>query len=138
MAKQDIYHATVKQALLNDGWVITHDPFVIPFGSHNLFVDIGAERLLAAEKGEQRIAVEIKSFVGRSPVEDLEKALGQYMLYRSLLRRREPDRAVYLAIPVSVHEGIFSTALGQVTVEDHELCLIVFDPVQEVIQKWIE
>jgi hypothetical protein len=138
VAKRDLYHDTVKQALINDGWTITHDPFVIPFGDHNLFVDLGAERVLAAEKEGQRIAVEIKSFISRSPVEDLEKALGQYLLYRSLLRRREPERTIYLAIAVSAYEGVFNTALGRVTLEDHKLRLIIFDPAKEVIQKWIE
>ncbi len=137
MPKRDIYHDSVKQALVKDGWTITHDPFAIPFGDQNLFVDLGAERLLAAEKDEQHIAVEIKSFVSRSPVDDLENAMGQYILYRSLLKRREPERIIYLAIPLSAYEGIFSTLLGRVMIEDHSLKLIVFDPSQEVIQQWI-
>lgn len=138
MAKRDIYHDNVKQALVKDGWTITHDPFAISFGDHNLFVDLGAERMLAAVKDEQRIAVEIKSFISRSPVADLEEALGQYMLYRSLLNRREPERIIYLAVPLNAYEGIFSTLLGRVMIEDHSLKLIVFDPAQEVIRQWIE
>ncbi|MGH7929986.1 MAG: element excision factor XisH family protein [Candidatus Binatia bacterium] len=138
MATRDIYHDAVKQALVTEGWIVTHDPFVIPFGVHNLFVDLGAERWLAAEKAGQRIAVEIKSFVGRSPINDLENALGQYVLYRSLLSRREPERAIYLAIPLSTYESLFSTPLGQVAIEDHGLKLIVFDPAQEEIRQWIE
>ena len=63
-------------------------------------VDLGAERLLAAEKGEEKIAVEIKSFRGASDIHDLEVAVGQYVLYRSLLTRFEPDRRLFLeAIP---------------------------------------
>ncbi len=138
MARRDIYHNAVKQALITDGWIITHDPFAIPFGTHNLFVDLGAERLIAAEKAGQRIAVEIKSFVGHSAVDDLENALGQYILYQSLLKRREPERTIYLAIPLGTYEGIFSTPLGQVILEDYKLKLIVFDPVQEAIRQWID
>lgn len=50
-----------------------------------LFVDWSAEKLLAAEKGERKIAVEIKSFVGKSDINDLEDAVGQYVLYETLL-----------------------------------------------------
>ena len=42
-----------------------------------MYVDLGAERLIVAEKAEQRIAVEIKSCVGDSEIDDLEKAIGQ-------------------------------------------------------------
>jgi hypothetical protein len=137
MPRRDTFHETVKRALIKEGWTITHDPFTIPFGPHRLYVDLGAERLLAAEKSGQRIAVEIKSFLSPSPVSDLESALGQYVLYRSLLARSESERALYLAVPVGAYQDLFSAPLGQVMIEDHRLKLIAFDPVQEVIEKWI-
>jgi len=76
MPAKDIYHDTLKNALMKDGWTITHDPLVLRWGTTDVYVDLGAEQLLAAEKAERRIAVEVKSFVGRSAVEDLEKSLG--------------------------------------------------------------
>jgi hypothetical protein len=78
MPAKDIYHAAVINALIKDGWTITHDPYTMPFGQKDVFVDLGAERLLAAEKGAERIAVEIKSFQGNSDIRDLENAIGQY------------------------------------------------------------
>ncbi|MEW5986571.1 MAG: element excision factor XisH family protein [Chloroflexota bacterium] len=137
MAKPDIYHDVVKEALVKDGWTITHDPLIVAFGRHNLFVDLGAERILAAEKEGQQIAVEIKSFVGRSLVHDLELAIGQFGLYRTILKQREPDRILYLAIPLNAYDDIFNSRLGQAAIEDHNLRLIVFDPVKEVVRKWI-
>jgi hypothetical protein len=38
--------------------------------------DIGAERRIAAEKGNTKIAVEIKVFAGPSAVHELEVAVG--------------------------------------------------------------
>jgi hypothetical protein len=134
----DIFHATVRNALLADGWTITHDPLIIAFGDTRLFVDFGAERLLAAEKEGRKIAVEVKSFISRSPVHDLENALGQYMLYQSVLQRREADRFLYLAVPISAAEGVLNSELGRVTLEDYRLRLLVFDPDKEQIAKWIE
>jgi len=74
----DTYHEVVKHALIKEGWTITHDPYTLTFGQRNVFVDLGAERMLAAEKGQEKIAVEIKSFQGASDVRDLEMAIGQY------------------------------------------------------------
>jgi XisH protein len=81
MPARDIYHDAVKNALIKDGWTITHDPFVLRWGTIDVYIDLGAEQLLAAERQGLKIAVEVKSFVGRSDVDDLEKALGQYILY---------------------------------------------------------
>lgn len=80
MPAKDIYHDTVKRALQKDGWTITHDPFPLQIGKKRLAADLGAERLINAEKGLQRIVVEVKSFIGQSDVKDLEQALGQYVL----------------------------------------------------------
>jgi hypothetical protein len=35
------------------------------FGQRGVFVDLGAERVLAAEKDDSKIAVEVKSFRGQ-------------------------------------------------------------------------
>ena len=55
------------------------------WGSKDLYVDLGAEKLIAAEKENQKIAVEIKSFIGNSQVADLEQALGKYILYLDII-----------------------------------------------------
>jgi hypothetical protein len=67
MAAKDIFHDLVKQALQNEGWSITHDPFKIMLGRRRGYIDLGAEKeVIAAQKGNEKIAVEIKSFIGHS------------------------------------------------------------------------
>jgi len=78
MPKLDIYHDTVKRALEKDNWTITHDPFFMKIGERKLYADLGAARLISAEKGHEKIVVEIKSFIGKSDVNDLENAIGQF------------------------------------------------------------
>jgi len=107
MAK-DIYHDLVRTALEKDAWKITDDPLTLRVGRRDLFIDLGAEKLLAAEREGKKIAVEIKSFVSKSPVKDLENALGQYMLYLKILERLEPDRILYLAIHEEIYLSFFS------------------------------
>jgi hypothetical protein len=135
--QRDRYHDAVRRALVKDGWTITHDPLTVPAGLHNVYVDLGAERLLAAERGSERIAVEVKVFGGRSEVASLEHALGQYMLYRVLLRRVEPDRRLVLAVPDEKFDGVLSSELGRAVRDEYALVMLVFDPVEEVIRKWL-
>src|SRR5579885_1334412 len=106
MPRKDIYHQTVVDALTADGWTITADPLLLAYGGKDVYVDLGAQHTIGAEKGGRKIGVEIKSFVGISEVHELEVALGQYTLYRDILSEVEPDRLLYLAIPVRIDEGI--------------------------------
>src|SRR4051812_36633724 len=107
MPARDILHDIVKEALIKDGWSITHDPFVIPFGRRKVYADLGAERILAAERSGQKIVVEIKSFVGLSIIADFQQALGQYTMYKILLEERHPEYIVYVAIDDEVFSELF-------------------------------
>jgi len=132
----DIFHDSVKAALIKDGWTITHDPYTMTFGQRNVFVDLGAERPIAAEKHGEKIAVEVKSFLGSSDIRDLEVAVGQYVFYRSLLARFDPERKLFLAVPESVFNNTLSESIARPVIEDLRVALIAFDPQQEVIVKW--
>jgi len=138
MPARDIYHDTVKKALMNDGWTITDDPLTLQWGTKTVYVDLGAENLLAAEKSNRKIAVEIKSFIGKSETSDLQQALGQYVLYRNILEELEPERTLFLAIPKGTFREVFNEAIGRLVTEKNFLKLMVFDTRKEVIDKWIE
>jgi hypothetical protein len=137
MAK-DIYHDTVKTALETDGWTITDELLRLTIGSRSVYIDLGAEKLIAAEKEGRKIAIEIKSFLSPSPVNDLENALGQYILYRDALKRSQPERILYLAISDEVYLDFFQEEIAQMVVEDEHLKLIIFDANKAEVVKWIE
>src|SRR5712692_8428350 len=125
MPARDIYHDTVKNALVKDGWTITHDPFLLSYGKHKLYADLGAEKLFAAEKANRKIVVEVKSFRGPSEVEDLEEACGSYAVYRSILAETFPERELYMAISDDARQGIFDEPLGRLMIAKENLSLIV-------------
>ncbi len=137
MPAKDIYHNHIKNALIKDGWTITNDPYVIQWGRKDLFVDLGAEKLIAASQDGRKIAVEVKSFISPSPVSDLEKALGQYILYLDILARLDPDRTLYLAIRQDTFIEVFKDPIGEILLENKRLKLLIFDEVKEEIQQWI-
>jgi hypothetical protein len=138
MPARNIYHDAVVAALVADGWTITDDPLYIGFGGRNFFVDLGAEQTLGAEKEGRRIAVEIQSFIGPSDVDNLEHALGQYLLYTTALTRREPDRRLYMAVHRSVANTLFKEEVGRAVVADWKVRLLVFDEVTQRVIEWIE
>jgi hypothetical protein len=43
-----------------------------------LYIDIGAERLIAAERNDEKIAVEIKSFIKTSSLTDFHLEIAQF------------------------------------------------------------
>lgn len=137
MPATDRIHDAVKNALVKDGWTITADPYTIEYEEIMVFADLAAERLLAAERAERMIVIEIKSFVGRSPVHDLEVALGQYALYQGLLEVTAPERKLYLAISDTVHAELFGQKAVQLVVRRFQLSLIVVNVNAEEIVTWI-
>jgi hypothetical protein len=138
MAAKDIYHDTVRTALEKDGWTITDDPLRLTIGARSVYVDLGVEKLFAAEKENRKIAVEVKSFVGVSPISDLEKAMGQYLIYSKILEDKEPDRRLYLAISRTIYGDIFSEPIGQMLLNKADLRLIVFNPIAQEVVQWIQ
>ena len=136
MAAKDIFHDAVKHALEKDGWTVTHDPLFLSFGGIDMYIDLGAERILAAERGNEKIAVEIKSFVGPSATTEFSLALGQFLKYQLALEEEQPDRVLYLAIPIDAEREFFRLELPRRLVERYHVRLLIYDPEEEVIVKW--
>lgn len=137
MPARDRFHGAVKQALINDGWTVTDDPLQLRYRKQDLYVDLGAERIFAAEKGQQRIAVEVKSFIGPSDMFDLEIAIGQFVVYENVLSQTNPDRTLYLAVREKTYRRVFKGPIGALLLERSRLRLLVFDEKAEAILRWI-
>lgn len=48
MSAKDVFHEAVKNALIKDEWEITHDPLSVKLIKRNLFIDLGAEKIIGA------------------------------------------------------------------------------------------
>lgn len=136
MPAYDLFHHAVRKALEKEGWLITHDPFVLPFGGVDFYIDLGAERILAAERGQEQIAVEIKSFLANSPVSEFHTALGQFLNYRLALEQSDPKRVLFLAVPFDAYNIFFRLPFTQLALERNQVKLIVYKPAQEEIAEW--
>ncbi|MCC3529643.1 MAG: XisH family protein [Microcoleus sp. PH2017_22_RUC_O_B] len=136
MAAKDRFHKAVKIALEKDGWTITEDPLYIKVEDVDFYIDLGAEKVLAAEKSGQQIAVEIKSFLGASEVNEFHSALGQFLNYRLALNLKEPERTLYLAVSSDIYDEFFSRRFIQRVIAEHQLKLLIFNAQQEEIVQW--
>ena len=138
MSAKDIFHGVVKIALQKDGWQVTNDPLTISVGGVNLSIDLAAEKLIAAEREGQKIAVEVKSFLERSSaISEFHTALGQFINYRGALRRLQPERVLYLAVPLTTYKTFFQLDFPKDMILENQLKMLVYDVEQEVIFKWI-
>jgi hypothetical protein len=135
---RDVFHDLVRSSLEQEGWTITDDPYLINFDTINFQVDLAAEQILAAEKDNKKIAVEIKSFLNASAVTDFYVALGQFLSYRLVLQGTEPQRRLYLAIPLDSYETFFQSTFAQLAIREYQLKLIIYDPINGGISQWID
>lgn len=92
---------------------------------------------MVAEKAGQKIAVEVKSFIGVSVVSEFHTALGQFLNYRSALRKKEPERILYLAVSFDVYDDFFRSSFIQEVIAEHQLRMLVFDSQREEVVLWI-
>lgn len=136
MAK-DKLHEIVKAALEKDGWKVTHDPFFLNVKPKRQEIDLGAEKVIVAERDTEKIAVEVKSFINKSNLYDFYEALGQYISYRIGLRLQEPERILYLAIPEITYKALQNYTTVPLTIEEERLKIVIFDPLTSTIKQWL-
>ncbi|MFN7118539.1 MAG: element excision factor XisH family protein [Saprospiraceae bacterium] len=138
MPKKDIYHEQVRKSLEKDGWVITHDPMRFRWKGRTIWPDLGVERVIAAERGVEKIAVEIKSFIEPVPLHEFYEAIGQYDTYKAALAELDKDRIVVLAVSKSIYEHFISQEFASAILGIKEIPFFVYDIDQEIIIKWIK
>jgi hypothetical protein len=136
MPAKDIIHDPIKNALIKDGWKITHDPYTIRYEEVTAYADLGAELILAAEKESHKIVLEIKSFISPSPLSDLKMALGQYEIYKDFLEITDPQRQLYIAVSSETYNELFQKNAYQFIIKRHQLPFIIVNVETEEIVKW--
>ncbi|GAP99376.1 element excision factor XisH family protein [Leptolyngbya sp. NIES-2104] len=138
MSAKDKFHQAVRQALIQEGWNITDDPLLVRYGPTNLKVDLGAERIIAAQRESEQIAVEIKSFLDASTVNDFHAAIGQYLHYQLGFKYNGWSRKLYLAVPLEVYRTEFDKPLYQDSLQAFKVKILVYRTENPGIEQWIE
>lgn len=137
MPAKDVFHDTVKNALIKDGWMIVDENYALEYEGDRVYADLAAEKILAIQKQERKIIVEVKSFLGRSFISDLEDAIGQYIVYRDIIHETASPHQLYLAVSKGVYQGGFQKKLAQMLIKRNQVNLLIFDANAEVVDQWI-
>ena len=137
MPRRDVYHYQIRRALEKDGWTITHDPMQIVWEDKPYAPDLGAERILGIERGEEKLAVEIKCFIGQNFSFDFYEAMGQFDSYFYALADLEPDRTTILAVPLNAYDKYFIKKHVSRLLELKNFPIVVVDTDKEIVVQWI-
>ena len=134
---RDKFHEEVREALQKEGWKITHDPLYMKVGKIPIHIDIGAERIIGAEKEGEKIAVEVKTFGRASFVTAFHEAVGKYIVYRTILKHMKSSRALYLAIPDDTYEAFGNEPIVKSLFTEYDFKLVIYEPATQFITEWI-
>ncbi len=134
---RDVFHDLVRAGLEREGWTITADPYNLKLDRIKLQIDLAADRIIAAQRDREKIAVEIKSFLNPSVVTDFYGALGQFLSYRAVLRQADTERILFLAIPLDAYENFFQSTFARLMIREYDLKIIVYNSIEGGIVQWI-
>jgi hypothetical protein len=135
---RDIIHNEVRTSLENDNWTITHDPYSLYLETRTLSIDLGGEKIIGAEKGPEKIAVEIKSFLQESFIYDFYEAFGQYLVYEDFLAEQDPERTLYLAVTEEVFAKKFENDNDVLRIcRKYKVKILIIDAQNQIIEQWI-
>jgi len=113
-------------------------PFYIrPEKGINYPVDPTAERILVAERGIEKIAVEVKSFLEESSLHEFHKALGQYLDYQTGLEMLNSAYELILAIPEPVFNYLWSFEVIRRSAQKVDMKILVYKLSVPEITLWI-
>ncbi|MFN8346391.1 MAG: XisH family protein [Spirosomataceae bacterium] len=135
MAK-DLYHDSVRKALEKEGREITDDPFLFRLGRVSFRMDLGVEKVISAEKGTEKIVIEIKTFTQTSFIHAFHEATGRYDNYLLALEEIAPERQLFLAVPTDIWNSYFQERFIQKVIDRKHIKLIIYDPLNETIVLW--
>jgi hypothetical protein len=127
----DKCHDQFVRAMQKDGWKVELQPYTIVVKGRRFYIDVRLRK-----NRNWIIVVEVKCFSGDELLE-LYIAIGQYLLYRSMLEQLGIQRPLYLAVPKTAYSGILKD-IAMPLISSLRINLIVVDMKKEKVEEWLE
>lgn len=134
---QDTCHPQIVNALHKAGWLVTDNVYL-------RVEDVIAIADLKAWQNnngdiQQIIVVEVKCFLNENDDQDeLYRAIGQYLMYRSMIAARGLNMPLYLSVPVGAYERLFTKQIVQTVMQESRFKLLIVDIEREEIIRWLD
>jgi glucose-6-phosphate 1-dehydrogenase len=133
----DNCHEQVVNALIKDGWSIIIQNEFYRYEQRSIYVDVRAERQ-ANGHSENILLAEIKCFADEnSYTRDFYVAVGQYLVYREMLRQLNVQAVLFLAIPLEIYDKVFDKVARNL-INDLAIKLLIVSIETETIDQWIK
>jgi XisH protein len=134
MPALDTCHEQVVHALENDGWTVSPDMFVLRLDrQHRFYIDLEA----IGFDNQTIMVIEVKCFENpAAETTELYGAIGQYLVYRNLLREHGIQLPLYLAVPLHAYAGVISRMALSVMAQN-DVKMIVIDIEREAVIQWL-
>ena len=100
--------------------------------------DCGPKSFIITNTIGEKIAIEIKTFGNASFITAFYEAVGKYIVYRKVLKLMQPDRVLYLAIPVDTYLEYHNETVVKDVFEEESFKIVLYDPDSEKIISWIK
>jgi hypothetical protein len=137
MPIRDSCHQQVMNALRKASWIVEESQVFLRADGLTFFADIQAQHTNGSV--QQIIVVEVKCFLDeRFDQDELYRAIGQYLIYQSVLQLRAPQLPLYLAIPSLVYDRLFRKSIVQNVIVNNRIKLVVVDVELEEIIQWVD
>jgi hypothetical protein len=137
MPSYDQCHEQVMRALQKDGWQIDEQQVPIKLDRRKVFVDMRVGRVMNGSR-QQMLLLEVKCFPdAKNTTQEIYTAIGQYILYRVMLRKVEFDVPLYLSIPENIFSDVFDDSVRQ-AIQETQIKLVIVNLDEERIVQWIE
>jgi hypothetical protein len=135
---RDKIHDVFRQALELDGWFVTDDPLFLRVGKIPIHIDLGAEKILGAEREGVKIAIEVKTFGKASLITALYEAVGKFIVYRKALEVLKPERVLYLAMPEDAFNQLNREPILAKMFTDEKIKIVLYQTDSQKITSWLE
>ncbi|MEO8609925.1 MAG: element excision factor XisH family protein [Chloroflexota bacterium] len=133
----DSCHQQVVNALEKAGWNVEKSAYVIELDRIRVFPDIRARQING--QVDEILVVEVKCFPHEENYQDeLYRAIGQYLIYRTIMEMKAVPAKIYMAIPVFVYNRLFQRQVVAKTIQETKIRLIVVDIDREEIVQWLD
>jgi hypothetical protein len=134
MPAVDKCEESIIRALEKEGWTLVRRPEGIRLEARRfLYVDL---KLKNADN-IQIVLIEVKCFPANSiETDELYRAIGQYILYRSILQIEKRSEPLFLAIPKTIYDSLFQLKAVQHAIKSAKIKMVVVDLEREEVTLW--